>query len=232
MWKDMSRYSVPFLVILLCVTLFTAFPCKAETVWSDDFNDGNYDGWTVLNGTFIVEDGVLKTGPENFNVIQCTSYGPSTGTWSFDLLANGWTVVYFVGNSQQVLVIVFTGQYYYVQRISVVNNTYSSVTFPGEVSAWQHLNITRNQDGRICVYNNGTLVADYVDTTNVPAPDFFELYSTGGEAAIDNIVVSDSVDIQPSDVPFYMQPWFIPSIAAIVVATLAVVIVVLLMRRK
>jgi len=67
----------------------------------------------------------------------------STGTWSFDLLANGWTVVYFVGNSQQVLVILFTGEYYYVQRINVVNNTYFSVTFLGKASAWQHLNITQ-----------------------------------------------------------------------------------------
>jgi hypothetical protein len=113
----------------------------------------------------------------------------------------------------------------------MVNNTYSSVTFPGKVSAWQHLNVTRNQDGRICVYNNGTLVADYVDATVVPAPEFFKLWSAG-EAAIDNIVVSDTVDIQPSDVPFYMQPWFIPSIAAIVVVILVVVIVVLLIHRK
>jgi hypothetical protein len=227
----MRKYSMPFLVILLCTTLFTSFPCKAAIVWSDNFNDGNYDGWTVLNGTFIVEDGILKTGPGDFNVISCPSYGPSTGTWSFDLLANGWTVVYFVGNSQQVLVIVFTGQYYYVQRINVVNNTYSSVTFPGKVSAWQHLNVTRNLDGRICVYNNGTLVVDYVDAIYVPPQDFFELYSTGGEAAIDNIVVSDTVDIQPTvSVPFYMQTWFLASVA--VVAVVVVVIMVLLMRRK
>jgi len=199
-------------------------------VWSDNFDDGNYDGWTVQNGTFTVEDGVLKTGPGNLNIISCQSYGPSSGTWSFDLLATGWTVVYFVGNSQQDLVIVFTGQYYYVERINVVDNSYSSAKFPGKASAWQHLNITRNLDGRICVYSNGTLVADYVDSTYVPPPDFFEFYSTGGEAAIDNIVVSDTVDIQPPSVPFYMQPWFIPSIAA--VAVVIVVTVVLLMRKK
>jgi hypothetical protein len=228
----MRKAPVLFLISLLFVLSFIACPNKAETVWSDNFDDGNYDGWTVTNGTFVVEDGILKTGPGSLNVIRCNGYGPSTGTWSFDLLATGWTVVYFVVNSQQDLVIVFTGQYYYVQRIDVVNGSYSSVRFAGVASAWQHLNVTRNQEGRICVYNNGTLVADYVDSAYVPPPDFFIFYSTGGEAAIDNIVVSDTVDIIPSEVPFYQQPWFIPSIAAVVVVILVIVIVVLLIRRK
>jgi len=227
----MRKDSVIIIIILLCVSLFVVFPGKAETVWSDNFDDGNYDGWTVVNGTFVVEDGVLKTGPESFNVITCPSYGPSTGTWSFDLLANGWTVVYFVGNTQQDLIVLCTGQDYYVQRIDVVNGSYSSVKFSGKASAWQHLNVTRNQDGRICVYNNGTLVADYVDSTYVPPPDFFEFYCTGGEAAIDNIVVSDSVDIEPSvSAPFYMQTWFLASVAAVIIVVIA--IAVLYIRRK
>jgi hypothetical protein len=199
-------------------------------MWSDDFNDENYDGWTVLAGTFIVEDGILKTGPGDFNTIRCPSYGPATGTWSFDVLANGYTVVYFVGTSQQIyLTILFTGGQFYVQRLSAANNTFSQVRFPGKASAWQHINVTRNQDGRICVYNNGTLFVDYVDVTFIPSPDFFEFFSAG-ESAIDNIVISDTVDIQPPAVPFYKQPWFIPSIAAVVVVV--VVIVIFLMRRK
>ena len=229
----MRKAPVLIIVFLLCVSLSAAFPGKADVVWSDNFDDGNYDGWTVQNGTFIVEDGILKTGPGNLNIISCTSYGPSTGTWSFDLMTTGtWTIVYFVGNSQQVLIILFNGQYYYVQRINVTSSQqYSSKMFPGKAGAWQHLNITRNQEGRICVYDNGTFVADYVDTSYVPPPDFFELYSSGGASAIDNIVVSDTVDIQPpTSVPFYMQTWFLATVGAVIVVV--IVAAVFLLRRK
>jgi len=227
------KYYVPFLFVLLCVSLLTSFPCQAAVVWSDNFDDGNYDGWIVQNGTFIVENGILKTGPEDLNIISIQSYGASTGTWSFDLMATGWTVVYLVLNSQQFLVVVFTGQEYYVQRINVTNSQqYSRAKFSGKIAAWQHLNVTRNQDGRICVYDNGTLVADYVDTTYIPAQEFFEFYATGGQAAIDNIVYSDTVDIEPSvPVPFYMQTWFLATVGAVIVVV-AVSILFLLKRKK
>jgi hypothetical protein len=224
--NGMTRHFLPFLVVLSCVLLFMASPCKATIVWSDNFSDGTYNGWTVLNGTFFVEDGLLKTGPGNLDVITYPSYGPSTGTWSFDLWATGWTVVYLVGNSQQDLIILFTEQNYYVQSINAVTGTYSSSEeFPGKASAWQHLNITRDQDGRICVYDNGTLVVDHVDATFVPSSEFFDLSCRGGQAAIDNIVVSDTVDIQPpASVPFYMQTWFLASVGAGVVAVVLIVV--------
>jgi hypothetical protein len=223
----MTKHFVPFLVVLSCVLLFAASSCKAAIVWSDNFNDGTYNGWTVLSGAFTVEDGILKTGPGNIDAIRCDSYGPSTGTWSFDLSASGWTVVTFVGNSQQQdLIILFTEQNYYIQKINAANGTYSSSEeFPGKAFAWQHLNITRDQDGRICVYDNGTLVVDHLDTTFVPSSEFFELSCQGGQAAIDNIVVSDTVDIQPpASVPFYMQTWFLASVGAAVVAVILIVV--------
>ena len=39
------------LTFLLLIGIFST-PVSAAVVWSDDFNDGNYDGWTILEGTF------------------------------------------------------------------------------------------------------------------------------------------------------------------------------------
>ena len=39
------------LTFLLMIGIFSA-PVSAAVVWSDNFDDGDYDGWTILEGTF------------------------------------------------------------------------------------------------------------------------------------------------------------------------------------
>jgi len=54
---------------------------SADEVWSDDFQDGDYDNWTIQKGTWTAEDNYLKTTDKG------GIYHPSTttvGTWSFD----------------------------------------------------------------------------------------------------------------------------------------------------
>jgi hypothetical protein len=241
----MKKISISILIILLCISLFITFPCKAATVWSDDFNDGNYDGWTVMNGTFSVEDGKLKAGPGDYNVIVCPSYSPAYGTWSFDVLTKSvgldmaivfigtypiYYTVYPIPNQGFVIISSSMGGALLLRKF--LNGSTSTSTPPGfyvSSSAWQHINITRNQDGRICIYDNGTLVRDVTDNSVIPTSKYFAFYSARG-AIIDNIVVSDTVDIQPPAAPFYTQTWFYAAVG--VVAIVAVAIVVLLMRRK
>jgi hypothetical protein len=55
------KYSVPFLVILLCISLLTTFPCRATIVWFDNFDDGDYNGWFDGDSTFSADDSNLKT---------------------------------------------------------------------------------------------------------------------------------------------------------------------------
>ncbi len=82
----MRKCSVLILVIILHVSLFMAFPCKAEVVWSDNFDDGNYGGWYVANGTFSAVDHTLKPVlGDNYYEIGHTST-INNGTWSFDVL--------------------------------------------------------------------------------------------------------------------------------------------------
>jgi len=235
-------------MILLCISLFTAFPCKAATVWSDDFNDGNYDEWTIMNGTFIVEDGMLKAGPGDYNFIVHPSYGPPTGTWSFDILTNSVGLdtsvtligtypitygTYPVPTPQQGLAIRSTTDsgYLFIQKVLNGTPVDFPVFFGWSSSSWQHINITRSSDGRICIFQNGTFKGDIEDASVKTTPDYFSFWSAR-QAIIDNIVVSDTVDIQPPPpaVPFYMQTWFLATVGAVLVAV--VVIVALLMRRK
>ena len=47
-------------VIALALLAMIISQCKAATVWSDNFDRGNYDWWTVTNGTFSAEDHTLR----------------------------------------------------------------------------------------------------------------------------------------------------------------------------
>ena len=75
----------------------------------------------------------------------------------------------------------------------------------------------------MCVYHNGSLVKDAVETTFTTSVYFIYVVTVPGKA-IDNIVVSNTVDIlPPSPIPFYMQTWFSVAVGAVVVAVVMVV---------
>jgi len=239
----MRKISISFLIVLLCVSLFMAFPCKAATVWSDDFNDGNYDGWTVLNGTFSAEDHTLKSIGGGGVIIYPSSV--TTGTWSFDILGVNDTFVGFMSNYPLPLTAVtalsVTSGHLLLELGSMIQGTYSTLQeyqFPSgtDLSGWRHFDITHSSDGRTCVYHNGQLVMDWVNTQVTTSEYLWIRFGTSAqlldvEGAIDNIVVSNTVDIEPPvSVPFYMQTWFLATVGAVV--AVVVVAVVLLIRRK
>ena len=85
---------------LLMMFIYSPITCEAAIVWSDDFNDGNYDGWTVtginmtalppvlVDGNYSVDDGLLRATGEGEGWIWNLASHPSsvaTGTWSFDI---------------------------------------------------------------------------------------------------------------------------------------------------
>jgi hypothetical protein len=232
------------------------FPCKAATVWSDDFNDGNYNGWYVTNGTFSAEDHTLRSIGAGGCIIHPSSV--TTGTWSFDILGVNDTTIGFIGNYPVPIsgiknLCIYKSSGFALDLI-VAPQGYSSgyidteYDFPSSTKStgWQHIDATRSSDGRICVYINGTLVIDKVNTqfTTTSDLDYFcvwlgvdptagfpsPLPFFGSEGAIDNIVVSNTVDIQPPAAPFYMQTWFLTTVGAVIVVV--VVAAVFLIRRK
>ena len=232
------------LIILLCISLYMAYPCKAATVWSDDFDDGDYDGWTVTVGSFSAEENTLEAGSGDANLV----YHPSsvaTGTWSFDILigAIDHADVFFMCSDAAIdqaydFTQIDRSCYLALSDEGVVllrqrDGPFEALTgydFKIEISGWQHIDVTRNSDGRICVYQDGNLVIDTVETS-VTTSQFFAFWNTGEEATIDNIVVSNTVDIEPPrSIPFYMQTWFLATVGVVAVAI--VVIVAFLKLRK
>jgi hypothetical protein len=261
----MRKKFVPFLMILLCFSLLMTFPCKAGTVWSDNFNDGNYEGWTVSgalnpfsvaeileNGSFSAASKVLQAGgsPTVDPSLWSWASHPSTvatGTWSFDLYMTSAITSMDVGVilildkptytvpldwHGYTLELAHTGVLYLWRWNGGSSTNFSEIgsgTFPYKEGSWIHIDVTRNADGRFCVYTNGTLRIDAVDKRYFTSSYF--LFESRPGPAIDNIVVSNTVDIQPPPtVPFYMQTWFLASVG--VVAVVAVVLIVLLRHKK
>jgi len=237
----MRKYSVLILFILLCFSLSMAFPCKADIVWSDNFDDGNYDGWYVVNGTFSAIDHTLKPVLGDNQYLWIAHFSTvSNGTWSFDVLVGEGTAIWLMYDQgvQGLDVSIYSRSDGTHLRLNNENynvtgeyggaNVTGEYIFNGGISSWQHIDVTRNLDGRTCVYLNGTLCIDVVDHVVRKSRSFW--YYPYREAAIDNIVVSNTVDIQPPSPPFYMQTWFIATVFTVV--AMVVVIVVLLMRKK
>lgn len=229
--NGLKKFSILILIILLCVSLFVAFPCKAEIVWSDNFDDGNYDGWIVWNGTFSAEDHTLKpmTGYNKYWIGHLSTV--TNGTWSFDVLVGGGIVIWLMSDSEEQGLLIASyldtdGIHLRLYSVSSEgSNVLGEYVYNSDASAWQHIDVTRNSDGRTCLYLNSTLLVDVVDHAVIKSR-FFK-YLPYGVAAIDNIVVSNTIDIQQPP-PFYMQVWFLATVGAFA----AGIILVLLRHRK
>jgi hypothetical protein len=234
-----KHFIILFLNILLCISLFMTFPCKANVVWSDDFNDGDYRGWTIDGGTFSAEDNTLKTIlGDSYYGIYISSF-VATGTWSFDVLVGTETDIFFMytplmneQDEYEGIEILWYGTHLQLYSYSSFYDAGSlrlgEYIFSSNIPGWQHLDVTRNSKGRICIYHNETLILDLIDQAPLTSSEFF-IYLPNGEAAIDNVVVSNTVDIEPPpSIPFYLQTWFLATAGAVAAA----IIVALLMLRK
>ncbi|MFX1581479.1 MAG: hypothetical protein ACFFCJ_04590, partial [Promethearchaeota archaeon] len=47
------------LILLVLFALLTQ-NTTAAIIWTDDFNDGNYDGWNVVYGVFSTDENLLR----------------------------------------------------------------------------------------------------------------------------------------------------------------------------
>jgi hypothetical protein len=75
-----------FAILIISFLIIRTRSCPATTVWSDNFDDGNYDGWTVQDGNFSVAGQTLRAGKYHAR-INCSSE-VAYGTWSFEVLIN------------------------------------------------------------------------------------------------------------------------------------------------
>ena len=241
-----KRFSCIVLLIFLGLIFLGFLPperstnCQAAVVWNDNFNDNDYDGWTLELGSFTAIDGSLR-GVDATNAIRHDTT-TTQGTWSFDVQILAQTSAYITLFGEVVLSGIVDECYTIrinqfgidLRQSTDWSNTYLDQTsFTDPISGWQHLDVTRDGSGQFYVYLNGTQLLEGIDTTHDTAL-FFVLYCTN-TAAFDNIVVSDTVDIVPTTGPggTGAPPPALPGFpfAAVILGLLIPLTVVLLRRR-
>ncbi|MGY5853552.1 MAG: hypothetical protein RTU92_08315, partial [Candidatus Thorarchaeota archaeon] len=203
------------ITFFLCFTAFGPQLCSASTVWSDNFDDGDYNDWVVLAGSVSASEYNLRVTGIGYAVVYRNS-SVVIGTWSFDLDMTDDI------DDVQVCFITKYIDGVYVRDNYLIENTGDDTGFrlvrwiwtgsymeflildlytpSGGIAGWHHFDITRSPSGEINVYLNGTHVMDATDTTNDISSCFvfnIPVGPSGTGPAIDNIVVSDSVDIVP-----------------------------------
>jgi len=207
------------LVIGLCFVLSLLPQSTATVVWSDDFNDRIYDGWTVTQGGWTETNRILESVyDDDFRTYAIIYHDSSTtvGTWSFDYkLFGGGTYVYttilFMANGTDPPFDYYgyglrirESSVYFVKSYGDQNRAYPLVDgtayFDDACGTWTHFDITRNSTGGFHVYINATSTEEEpafsVVDTEYDYSERFVIYHRGtNDACIDNLVVSDTIDI-------------------------------------
>lgn len=200
---------------LLCFSPSLVPSGFAAVVWSDDFNDGNYLGWTITFGAFSAAENTLRGDSDDWNY----AYHSSTvaeGTWHFDVYHSGaylcpyvWIItndLFSEGSDNP-----YNGYYLHftlsfnaiqlcrdigMQGIDTILDQYHP---PNGIQGWWHLDITRDSTGHIYGYINDTLRLEAQDTHFDTSQYFyFECYD---RHALDNVIVSNTIDIEPPTEP-------------------------------
>ncbi len=214
MTKARTRMLFPSLLVLSCflVLALAAIPCSATEVWSDNFDDGNLDGW-FAGASATVVDGCLRGAGLPAEVHRPCNL--SCGSWSLDVLdIGGWKepyqpglYVYFMGSDPDASLRTFyclritqgttaTGLKY-IYAITKMDGSATTTLASGDgleradlKGVLHHIRVTRSPDGHMSAYVNGTLMVEATDT-EIASSESFRII-IGYDYAIDNIVVDDT----------------------------------------
>ena len=204
------------------IFVFSLFPqSAAAVVWSDDFDDGNYDGWTVELGDFLVTDGeLLSQSGDNVRMIWHAS-SQTVGTWSFDHWHPTHTNIHtqnfiFLASGDVTPSPAYSGYGIRITECTIFLIRYdegTSVSLAFTIletfyETWTHYDITRNTTGGFHVYANATSTTAepnlvVVDTTYDISDKFLLREGNYGNtypvSRIDNITVDDEILITPPE---------------------------------
>ena len=197
--------------LLLCSAAWCNLASAAEHDWSDDFEDDNYDGWTIIQGDFDVVDGNLvgtTNGPADSHCSIYHESNVSMGTWSFDVyiplaLAAHWIPVAFMAESPTHLAdVYYVVEFYNTEMfLSRYNGLSQSIVgnydFPGGTHCGlHHISVVRNETNYLYLYHNGTVVIEGLSLVPLLEWNYFVFYSflDGAAAWIDNVNVTEYVE--------------------------------------
>ena len=201
-YMDIKRYgSIVFL--LLIGTLFLTIIhlndqyCSAAVVWTENFEDGDIDDWTVELGTFSVADGSLR-GSTTTNAIRHAST-TAYGTWEFDTEVVGMSAVYVSFLAGETSGGIATSCYclrinrfdmQLLQSTSYQNTLLDTYDPTENIEGWLHIEISRDASGQFTISVNGTQQLTATETT-YSTSNYFMFYCNAN-CALDNIEIDDT----------------------------------------
>jgi hypothetical protein len=170
---------------------------NATYEWSDDFNDGNYDGWTVDSGAFTCANLYLETTEVPSSLVSANiihQNNISTGTWSFDFhvppSADHINIKF--GNGIR---LALSDSTFGVYRGSYDNILFSYKPSQNVAGTWTHLDITIDEISNISMFVNNSHVEHYT-TLPISGSGDFRVISWNVGDGLDNIVVNDAIDYE------------------------------------
>ncbi len=246
-----KKFMLGAIVCSLLLFLTLQIPnSNATVVWSDDFNDGNYNDWTILEGTYNATNEYLETTNPAQSLMHQIRHDSSViyGFWSFDLYVNASTTSLITPNHIILLMAdeledsinhhatnafeldVVTNTEWVGIRLSKYTPEGWDVLAATSLSAfdgWQEFNITRDCYGNFDIYLNETLQLEWTDNS-IFTSNYF-VWRALEYNAIDNIVVGE-VDCTVIIPPPPMELILIG--VGVTVVIVIVVIVVIVYRRR
>lgn len=225
--KNISMSTIGLAFVLLIFSMSSLSVGANSIVWEDNFDDQNYTGWTVVEGSFTAQNDQLEgatVGELNRIFYNSTV---ATGTWSFDVYhADVYycPYVWFIVNTLDSSLLPWDGYLLHISPYDgveiwvddeVESENLGSYMPPGGIKEkWLHFDITRDPNGHMCLYVNSLLGLE-VDSTNFNTSLYF-YFNCYDRHAIDNIIVYDEV-IQIVPHPLLVLPELGLLIAIIVI---------------
>ncbi|MFX1367831.1 MAG: hypothetical protein ACFFAY_04460 [Promethearchaeota archaeon] len=189
-----------FVVLIMSVVFL---PVDAAVVWSDDFDDLNYDGWTGDMANYTADNGYLEcteNTSSNYYEISLTSHENTVedGTWSFDVISpldfdHGCIWVQFWVSWTSFVNMDLT---IYADRIELWRGDTLMGQWDGSwPGGWNHIDVTADESWNIEVLLNGEHIIHRQTLDPASENELFRIGCANDGDGLDNIVASDTVDV-------------------------------------
>jgi hypothetical protein len=210
-----THFTLTMLAVIVLAILFSGCGSTPtpdpSIVWSDDFEDGDTEGWEQLVGEneHYISEGAVYFGKSGGGILYRNTV--KTGTWSFDVFITEnqrpnefWFIVSELGNDQYASFSINIIQQpitkleinHLVGDMETLIDTVT-VREPERLTGWHHVDITRDEGGHVKIFIDREFVCEFNEDFPYDSSGFFYYYCCEGPA-LDNVVVRDQViDIQP-----------------------------------
>ncbi|MHA2424330.1 MAG: hypothetical protein ACXAEF_06050 [Candidatus Thorarchaeota archaeon] len=207
--KKNSNFGIVALTIALLLSMcLMPTEVAADPVWEDNFDDNNLDGWTVLNGTWIADNGYLEaTGeqtPEiNTIVHPCTQ---AFGIFDFDFYKTpsvaGWYYFIPCGKNLGAMALdlglvtydgigvrIESDNVDVVRLLGNMPNQLGEYVHTSDFDGWYSVSLGIFSNYSVILWFEGELVVDTISLTSHGDIEYsYSMAPPGG--AFDNIVVN------------------------------------------